>query len=185
MSQFTLALIASASILIIILATDLGHRRVTTFRMLRSLIAVAVVIAVFVHSIPTTGNDLAFQLTGLGAGVICGLVAGSMLRVYQAADGGTQTFGGIGYATIWVVLSAARVIFAYGTENWFPQEIVQFSIDYKLSGADVYANAFVFMALAMVLTRTTVLLAKRRRLARSISVGRRSGAEPGRELNNF
>ncbi|SPL98633.1 unnamed protein product [[Actinomadura] parvosata subsp. kistnae] len=53
MSQFLAALIASGTILLIVLLTDMGRRRVTKMRMLRSPIAVVVVLAIFVHSFPT------------------------------------------------------------------------------------------------------------------------------------
>ncbi|WP_207755385.1 hypothetical protein [Nonomuraea cypriaca] len=165
MSQFLSALIASGSILTIILATDLGHRRITTMRMLRSMIAVAVIIVIFVHSFPTQGNDLSLQLVGIGTGVICGLIAGALLPAYvHKSSGELHTFGGIGYALVWIVLSAGRVVFAYGADNWFAEDLVRFSIDYRISGPDTYANTFVFMALAMVLTRTAVLLTKMRKL---------------------
>ncbi|MEU6711350.1 hypothetical protein ABZ897_07685 [Nonomuraea sp. NPDC046802] len=164
MSQFVAALIASGTILLVILATDLGHRRVTTMRMLRSVLAVAVVIAIFVHSLPTQGNDLSLQLVGIGTGLICGLIAGALLPAHRRESGEIFTTGGIGYALVWIVVSAGRVVFAYGAEHWFTEDLVRFSIDYKISGPDTYANTFVFMALAMVLTRTTVLMSKMRKL---------------------
>ncbi|WP_342781677.1 hypothetical protein [Streptomyces piniterrae] len=158
------ALIASGTILAIILATDLGRRRLTNMRMLRSVAAVLVIIALFVHSFPTDGNAPSFQLIGVGTGVICGLIAGALLPARKDTSGEIYTIGGIGYALVWIVLSSARVLFAYGAEHWFSEELVRFSIDYRLSGPDVYANAFVFMSLAMVLTRTAVLLTRRSRL---------------------
>lgn len=166
MSQFLTALIASATILTIILATDLGRRRVTTMRLVRSILAVVIVIAIFVHSLPHAGNDVSLQLIGVGVGVICGLLAGVLLPAERdAVSGEIYTRGGVAYAVLWIVLSSSRVLFAYGTEHWFPQGIIKFSIDYKIYGAEhTYANAFVFMSLAMVLARTGVLLARRRRL---------------------
>ncbi|WP_431044266.1 hypothetical protein ACQUSR_21750 [Streptomyces sp. P1-3] len=158
------ALVASGTILIIILATDIGRRRITTMRMVRSVIAVAVVIAIFVHSLPTQGNDLSLQLVGVGVGVICGLIAGTLLPAYRHESGEIYTIGGIGYALVWVVLSCGRIVFAYGAEHWFTADLIRFSIENKISGEDTYANAFVFMSLAMVLTRTAVLLTKMRKV---------------------
>lgn len=164
LSQFAAALIASATILTIILATDLGRRRVTNMRMLRSVIAVGIIIPLFVHSFPTSGNAPSFQLIGCGVGVICGLIAGVLLPAHRGSDGQIYTTGGFGYALVWIVLSSARVLFAYGAEHWFAEGLIRFSIENRLSGPDVYANAFVFMSLAMVLTRTAVLVTKRRRI---------------------
>ncbi|WP_030208522.1 hypothetical protein [Streptomyces sp. NRRL S-87] len=164
MSPFLTALTASGVILVIILSTDLGTRRITRMRLLRSIIAVAVVMVLFVRSLPLGGNDPWLQLAGVGAGVVCGLVAGALLPAHRGSDGDVYTRGGVAYAVVWTLMSASRVLFAYGSEHWFAQDVILFSIENKLSGQDVYSNAFVFMALAMVLTRTAVLLAKSRRL---------------------
>jgi len=165
MSQFVIALIASGSILAIVLATDLGHRRITGWRLLRSLAAAVVVCAIFVRSFPTGGSDLVLQLAGIGAGILAGVVASLFLPAYRGADGAPMTRGGIAYATVWIVLSLGRVLFAYGSENWFAEGIVRFSIEHEISGQAPYANAFLFMALAMVLTRAGALLIRRSRLA--------------------
>lgn len=164
MSPFLTALIASGVILIIILSTDLGTRQITNMRLLRSIIAIAIVIALFVHTLPLDGNDPWLQLAGIGTGVICGLIAATLLPAHRGSDGEVYTRGGIAYAIVWSLMSASRVLFAYGSEHWFTQDVILFSIENKLSGQDVYSNAFVFMALAMVLTRTAVLLVRRRRL---------------------
>ncbi|KIF05563.1 hypothetical protein PL81_12495 [Streptomyces sp. RSD-27] len=164
MSPFLTALIASGVILVIILSTDLGTRQITTMRLLRSIIAIAIVIALFVHTLPLGGNDPWLQLAGIAAGAVFGLIAATLLPAHRGSDGEVYTRGGIAYAIVWTLMSASRVLFAYGSEHWFTQGVIRFSIENKLSGQDVYSNAFVFMALAMVLTRTALLLAKRRRL---------------------
>ncbi|MFJ4922335.1 hypothetical protein [Streptomyces sp. NPDC088725] len=164
MSQFLTALVAGATILTLVLATDLGHRRITRWRAPRSVLAVVIVVAILVRSVPTAGNDLSLQLAGIGAGVICGLIAGALLPVCRDEAGELRTIGGAGYAAVWIVLSGARVVFAYGSEHWFGEGLIRFSVDYGLSGQDVYANSFVFMSLAMVLARTGALLVKVRRL---------------------
>ncbi|WKX14220.1 hypothetical protein [Streptomyces sp. NL15-2K] len=159
------ALIANGTILIVILATDIGRRRVTVTRIVRSVVVVAVVVAIFVDSVPTRGdNDLSLQLVGVGTGAICGLAAGALLPAHSyPASGRLYTVGGIGYALVWIVVSGGRVVFVYGAEHWFTADLTKFSIDYGISGQDTYANAFVFMSLAMLLTRTTVLLGKMRK----------------------
>ncbi|MFG2992843.1 hypothetical protein ACGFZK_26705 [Streptomyces sp. NPDC048257] len=158
------ALSAGGMILVIILSTDLGTRRVTNMRMLPPILAVVMALALFVHTLPIDGNDPSLQLAGIGGGIICGLVAAALLPAHRDAAGEVYTKGGIGYALVWTALSAPHVLFAYGSQHWFSEGIVRFSTDYKLSGQAVYSNAFVFMALAMVLTRIAVLLNKRRRL---------------------
>lgn len=164
MSQFLIAAIGSGSILTIVLATDLGRRRLTTWRLVRSLLAVVIVCGLFVHALPVRGNDLPMQLAGVGIGVLCGLVAAQFLPVSQDGDE-IVTRGGAAYAAVWVLFSGARVLFAYGAENWFAEDLVRFSMDNAISGQATYTNFFVFMALAAVLTRSAVLLLRRRRSA--------------------
>ena len=165
MSPFWIALVASVSVLAIVLATDLGHRALTNWRLLRSLLAVVIVCAIFIRSFPTGGNDIPLQLAGIGAGVLAGIIAAQFLAVERTSDGRVMTRGGVGYATVWTVLSAARVVFAYGAEHWFAEDLVWFSIEHGISGPDTYANAFLFMALSMVLARSGVMLVRARRTA--------------------
>lgn len=164
MRQFAIALVASVSILTVILATDLGYRKVTPMRILRSVVAVAVIIAIFVHSLPTTGNALQLQLAGVGVGIVFGLVVAAFLPAELGEGGNVYTRAGLLYAAAWTVLSAGRVLFAYGAEHWFTEDLVRFSIEHQIPGADAYANAFVFLSLAMVLTSSAVLLTRTRKL---------------------
>ncbi|MEV6285635.1 hypothetical protein [Kribbella sp. NPDC051770] len=164
MSQFAIALVASVSILTVILATDLGYRKVTGMRILRSVLAVGVIIVIFVHSLPTAGNSVQLQLAGVALGIVFGLVVAAFLPVERATDGTAHTRAGLAYALAWAVLSGGRVLFAYGAEHWFTEDLVRFSIEHQIPGGDVYANAFVFLSLAMVLTRSAVLLIRSRKL---------------------
>jgi hypothetical protein len=164
MSPFLTTVVVSGTILAIILASDLGRRKVTTMRLIRPLIAVAIVIAIFMRSLPLDGNDPSLQLVGIGVGVICGLLAGALLPAEREGNGDVFTRGGLAYALLWVIISLARVVFVYGTENWFTEAIIKFCIEYRISGPAVFANAFVLMALAMVLARTSVILMRSRNL---------------------
>ncbi|NDU76659.1 hypothetical protein GWI34_29135 [Actinomadura sp. DSM 109109] len=171
MSPLMTTLVVSATVLAVILAGDLGRRKVTTIRMLRPLVVVGGVLAFFVSSLPSEGNDLALQMTGAGLGIILGLVAGAMLPAERDGDGHVHTRGGWPYALFWVVVSAGRIAFVYGAEHWFPKEIIEFCIRHRISGPDVFSNAFVFLALTMVLARTGVVLSHRLRLDRAAAAG--------------
>jgi hypothetical protein len=48
------------------------------------------------------------------------------------------------------------MVFAYGADHWFTQQIGLFSYHHAITGADAWTAAFVSMALAMVLTRVLV-----------------------------
>ncbi|MEU9047899.1 MULTISPECIES: hypothetical protein [unclassified Kitasatospora] len=164
MSGFTTTLVVSGTVLAVILASDLGRRRVTTMRLIRPLIAVAAVMVLFFHSPQLAGNDLSLQLVGIGIGIILGLTAGAMLPGELDSDGNVYTRAGLLYALFWLLMSAARVVFVYGIEHWYTADIIEFAIKYRISGPDVFSNSLVLMALATVLVRTVVVLNRRRRL---------------------
>ncbi|MFB7666051.1 hypothetical protein ACFC1R_19210 [Kitasatospora sp. NPDC056138] len=164
MSGFSITLVVSGTVLVVILASDLGRRRVTAMRLIRPLIAVAIVMALFFHSPKLGGNDLSLQLVGVGTGIILGLTAGAMLPAHLDSNGQVYTRAGILYALFWIVMSAARVLFVYGIEHWYTARIIEFAVKYRISGPEVFSNSLVLMALATVLARTVVVMNRRRRL---------------------
>ncbi|MFB9835672.1 hypothetical protein [Actinoallomurus acaciae] len=46
------------------------------------------------HTIPTGDNEIKLQLTGLGVGAVCGLLAGALLPAHRDPSGGVHTTGG-------------------------------------------------------------------------------------------
>jgi hypothetical protein len=54
-------------------------------------------------------------LTALG--VLLGVAAGLIFRVFRGADGVPRSQAGPGYATLWTVIAAARIAFSYATSH--------------------------------------------------------------------
>jgi hypothetical protein len=161
MNPFLSALIISVTVLAIVLAGDLGRRRVTAWRLARPVIAVVAVVAIFVHALPHVGNDLALQAVGTVVGLLLGALSAGLLRTGHDEQG-AYTVGGGAYAAFWIVVFAARMLFAYGSEHWFADALVRFCIAYQVSGADALTNTLVFLSLAMVLARTAVIVGRTR-----------------------
>lgn len=146
----------NAGLLIYILGTNLGTRRLTRARLLMPVVMVAVAAGFFLRDVPTVGNDVQLELVGACAGAALGLVAGLLVKVRRAARGEMVTRAGAAYAALWVAVIGGRVAFAYGAEHWFGRAIGTFSMAHRISGADAWTTAFVMMALAMVLVRVLV-----------------------------
>ena len=147
-------------VLAAVLEADLGHRRITFFRLIRPVLLAAGVVALFYKKIGTSGNGLTFELALIVVGIALGFAAGSLLRVYRE-KGMPWSHGGVPYAALWIVVIAARLAFVYAThhsqslDNWLNTE--------RLS-SDTITDALLGMAVAMVLVRTASLRIRAHRL---------------------
>ncbi len=156
------ALILSAVILVGVFLSDLGHRDVTTHRLLRPLMISAGVGTFYLTALATSGAGLALELACAGAGALLGLLAAGFMRIERDPHSGTAfTRAGIGYALIWVVTIGARLAFIYGSAHWFSASLDSWMLAHHIT-ADALTDALVLMALAMTVTRTLSLLARAR-----------------------
>jgi hypothetical protein len=149
-------------LLLYILASNLGTRRLTLARLVLPVALVAVAAWFFLRDLPTLGDDVRLEAVGLAAGAALGVVAGLLVRVHGTAAGEVVTQAGGAYAALWIIVIGGRVAFAYGAEHWFAQSIGRFSMTHQITGAEAWTSAFVLMALAMVLVRVLVTSARAR-----------------------
>src|SRR5436305_3982248 len=108
-SQLTEAMIVNGVVLVTVLASDLGPaRKIGRMRMLRPLIAAAVIIPLFITRPVGHGTGLALEIAGVVAGLLAGLAAGALMRVHrQPSSGAPVSSAGAGYATLWVLIIGA------------------------------------------------------------------------------
>lgn len=152
-SQYAL----NVALLAYILVSNLGTHTVTWRRLMLPVALVVVAGAVFLHDLPTAGNNTRLELVGLAAGVLFGLVAGCLVRVRRSGASVVMS-AGAAYAALWVTVIGGRVLFAYGADHWFTRRIGLFSYEHQITGADAWTAAFVLMALVMVMTRVLVTM---------------------------
>ncbi len=158
LSELTEAMIVNGVVLATVLASDLGStRKVSRIRLLRPVIAAAVIIPLFISQPVTRGMGLAVEIAGAIAGLLAGLAAAALMGVYRSPKtGGPVSRAGAPYAILWIVIIGARAAFSYGAEHWFQGPLVSWAIAHQVSLAAL-TDGLIFMAIAMVLVRTVGL----------------------------
>jgi hypothetical protein len=150
-------------VLAAVLEADLGHRKITRFRLIRPLVIGAIIAAFWISGVATSGTGLWVEAAGVGTGILLGIAAASLMRVYAASDGRPYSYAWIPYALLWVVVVGARLWFDYAANHTFPVQLgTWMSANQLTKGALI--DAFIFLALAMLLTRTASLAVRSRAL---------------------
>jgi hypothetical protein len=154
-SELTEAMIVNGVVLATVLATDMGPaRKIGPMRLLRPVIAAAVIVPLFVDSPVSHGNGLVVEIAGIVAGLLGGLAAAALMGVYRSPQTGKPVSrAGAPYAILWTVVIGARAAFSWGAVHWFPGPMVSWAIANQVSVAAI-TDGLIFMALAMVLVRT-------------------------------
>jgi hypothetical protein len=161
LSELTQAELINGIVLVVTLHSDLGpHKKISAFRLLRPAITCAAIVPLFLSSPVTHGNGLAVELAGIAAGLLVGLLAVTLMRVYRSPQTGKPvSAAGWPYALLWTVIVGARAFFSYGATHLFSKQLADWCIAHQVTGAAI-TDGLIFMAIAMVLTRTGGLAAR-------------------------
>jgi hypothetical protein len=157
-SQLTEAMIVNGVVLATVLASDVGPaRKIGRLRLLRPVIAAAVIIPIFISKPDLHGSSLAVELAGIAAGVLGGVAAAALMHVYRSpATDRPVSRAGWGYAIFWTVVIGARAAFSYGAAHWFTAPLVTWAVANHVTAAAI-TDGLIFMAVMMIIIRTAAL----------------------------
>ena len=117
----------------------------------------------YLHSIPTSGNDLTLVLIGSLAGITLGTLCGLSTLVYPDHDGIPFARATGVAAVLWILGVGSRIAFSLYAQHGGGRTIEHFSIAHSLS-PEAWVAAFVLMAILEAVSRTAVLLVRARSL---------------------
>jgi hypothetical protein len=160
-SELVQAEIVNGAVLIATLEADLGtHRKIGPMRVLRPALVAGAIVPLFIDPVVTHGTGLALELAGVAAGMLGGLAALALTRVYRSPRTGKPVSRATWlYALLWTLVIGARAAFSYGATHWFPAQLDQWCLAHQVTGAAI-TDGLIFMAVAMLLTRTLGLAAR-------------------------
>jgi hypothetical protein len=160
-TELTQAELINGLVLVATLEADLGpHRKIGALRILRPAAIAAGIVPLFIDPIVTHGNGLAVELAGTAAGLLGGLAAALLTKVYRSPRTGKPVSRATWpYALLWTLVIGARAAFSYGSFHWFPHQLASWCETHQVTGAAI-TDGLIFMAVAMLLTRTLSLAAR-------------------------
>src|SRR6202043_3146896 len=127
----------------------------------------AAIIPIYLKPPPTPGPGLHLELAGTAAGILLGLMATGLMKVYRSPKTDRPVSrAGFGYAILWIVIIGARSAFSYGSVHWFGPQLGTWMVAHHVVSAAI-TDTLLLMALAMLLTRTLGLAARARALPAS------------------
>lgn len=166
--------------LVLLVVRQIREHRLDLAALARPVIAVGVAAVLFVHTIPTQGNDRLLVLLCVSVGAVMGAVAGTATHIRNGADGSVLGRAGWLAAGLWVGGVGARMAFVFATTHGAGPAVASFSVAHDITGAEAWVAALVLMALADVMTRLVVVYVRGHRLTTalqavpSIAVGPRA-----------
>jgi len=180
--------ILNLAVLASVMVSDLGTRRIGLYRLLRPVIIVGAVVAIYIEGAATSGRGLILEIVATAAGLGLGALAASLMQVrydryaegarlarrlgLAKRPGRAMSRAGLGYLLVWVVVVAARLYFAWGSSHQFGAQLGRWLATNSISeGALV--DSLIFLSIAMVVARTVILGVRARAVTNR---ARRAGA---------
>jgi hypothetical protein len=157
---------------------DLGHRKITWFRLARPILLAGAIVAFYLDGVATEGNGLAAELALTALGILLGFAVLSLARVSADPNRAAWSTTGWPYAGVWALVVGARLGFSFATSH---SHSLQHWLATNAISGNAVKSALIFMALAMLLTRTIGFRVRAQRARQHVAgfvPARRPAVEP-------
>jgi len=144
------------AIFVLVVARQARERELDRRSILVPLVLVFFVAQMYLHSIPTAGNDLVLIGLLAAVGLTLGIASGFATHV-RAGDHGLAV-ARVGWlaATLLIAGIGSRMVFAFAVSHGLRSDIASFSIAHHIS-ATAWPTALVLMAICEVTTRIAIV----------------------------
>jgi hypothetical protein len=144
------------AVFVLIVFRQARERKLDTRSFVLPLLLVAFVARMYVHTIPTGGNDLLLIASLATVGLALGTASGLATQVRAARDGGAVARVGWIAGALLIAGVTSRMVFAFALSHGFEPAVRSFSIAHQISAA-AWPVALVMMALLEVTTRILIV----------------------------
>ena len=138
-------------------------RRVDFRSLIAPLLAIVYVAHIYVHSLPTAGNDLVLVGALAAFGLSLGTASGIATQIRPGANGVALARVGWIAGVLLMVGICGRMVFVFVVTHGAEPALRSFSVAQHI-GAAAWPVALVLMAVCEVLTRLTIVQVRGRRL---------------------
>jgi hypothetical protein len=143
--------------LIAVVLLQIRGRRLTPRWLLAPIVIVAWAAATYLHTIPTSGNDLLLIIGCAAAGTVLGVLCAVFTSVTADGSGAPVAKAGVVAATLWVLGVGTRLAFQLYVTHGGGPAVARFSIAHSLTLPGAWTAALVLMALCEAVFRTGIL----------------------------
>ncbi len=124
------------------------------------VVIVVVVARSYLHAIPTRGNDVLLVGACVIVGGLLGLAGGLVTKI-AVRGGRPYARAGVAAASLWIGSMTARLaLIVWMTHSAGEQTLARFSIEHHITGASVWQDALVLLALSEVVARIGTIVAR-------------------------
>jgi hypothetical protein len=143
--------------LIAVVLLQIRGRRLTARWLLAPIVIVAWAATSYLHSIPTSGNDLLLIIGCAAAGTVLGVLCAVFTSVKADGRGAPVAKAGAIAAALWVLGVGTRLAFQLYVTHGGGPAVARFSVLHSLTLPGAWTAALVLMALCEAVFRTGVL----------------------------